>query len=163
MRKYTSKHEEHLSQPFQTKNKRFKIAVTFLTGFNGIFKVTNSNSRFCFKKSITDGDDFIQIIIPTGAHEIEYLDDEIKRFIIDEGHFTEAISPFTIKPSFTTLGSIFENVPQGPIISFVFDDIFEIFWDFVKLYYIKNIIYHVVELILCHSITFFSNVILLKR
>ena len=25
-------HEEHLSQPLQTKNKQFKIAVTFLTG-----------------------------------------------------------------------------------------------------------------------------------
>ena len=25
-------HEEHLSQPLQTKNKQFKTAVTFLTG-----------------------------------------------------------------------------------------------------------------------------------
>ena len=32
---------EHLSQPLQTNKKRFKIAVTFLTGFNGLFNVTN--------------------------------------------------------------------------------------------------------------------------
>ena len=27
-----STHEEHLSQPLQTNNKQFKVAVTFLTG-----------------------------------------------------------------------------------------------------------------------------------
>ena len=44
-----STHEEHLSQPLQTNNKQFKIAVTFPTGYNGIFNVTdkktNSTSR----------------------------------------------------------------------------------------------------------------------
>ena len=39
-----STHEEHLSQPLQTKNKQFKIAVTFLTGYIGILKVTGSNN-----------------------------------------------------------------------------------------------------------------------
>ena len=38
--------EEHFSQPLQTNNKQFKIAVTFLTGYNGIFNVTNSNKNF---------------------------------------------------------------------------------------------------------------------
>ena len=41
-----STHEEHLFQPLQTKNEQFKIAVTFLTCYNGIFNVTNSNSKF---------------------------------------------------------------------------------------------------------------------
>ena len=36
-----STHEEHLEQPLQTNNKQFKIAVTFLTAYNGIFNVTN--------------------------------------------------------------------------------------------------------------------------
>ena len=40
-----STHEEHLSQPLQT-NKQFKIAVTFLTGCNGIFNITNKNNKF---------------------------------------------------------------------------------------------------------------------
>ena len=35
-----SLHEENLSQPLQTNIKQFKIAVTLLTGYNGIFKVT---------------------------------------------------------------------------------------------------------------------------
>ena len=39
-----STHEDHLSQPLQTNNKQSKIAVTFLTGYNGIFSVTNSNN-----------------------------------------------------------------------------------------------------------------------
>ena len=34
-------HEEHLSQLLQTNNEQFKIEVTFLTVYNGIFNVTN--------------------------------------------------------------------------------------------------------------------------
>ena len=117
-----STHEEHLSQPLQTNNKQFKIAVTFLTGYNGIFNVTNSNNRFYFKKTITDDDGFIKITIPPGAYEIESLNNEIKRIIIDTEHYTEATYPFTIKPKFSTLGSIIEISPQGPIIRFMFDD-----------------------------------------
>ena len=40
-----STHEEHLTQLLQTNNKQFKVAVTFLTGFNGIFNVTSSNNK----------------------------------------------------------------------------------------------------------------------
>ena len=60
-----STHEEHLSESLQTNNKQFKIAVTFLTGYNGIFNVTNSNNKSYFKKTITKEEDFIQTTIPT--------------------------------------------------------------------------------------------------
>ena len=90
--------------------------------YNGFFNVTNKNNRFYFNKTITDQDGFIQVIIPPGAYEIEALNNEIKRIIIDEEHYTEANYPFKIKPNFSTLGSIIEISPQGPIISFVFDD-----------------------------------------
>ena len=53
-----STHEEHLAQPLQTNNKQFKIAVTFLSAYNGIFNVTNSNMNFFVKKSII-AEDFI--------------------------------------------------------------------------------------------------------
>ena len=66
--------------------------------------------------------DFIQIRIPEGAYEIESLNDEIKSIIIDKEHYTEATYPFSIKPYFSTLGSIIEIKPQGPIIGFVFED-----------------------------------------
>ena len=117
-----STHEEHLSQPLQTNNKQFKIAVTFLTGYNGFFNVRTENNKFLFLKSITDEDGHIQIIIPPGAYELESLNNETKRNIIDEGHYTEANYPFTTKPNFSTLGSIIEISPQGPIITFMFDD-----------------------------------------
>ena len=117
-----STHEEHLPQPLQTNKKQFKLTVTFLSGYNGIFSVTNSNNKFYFKKTITDEDGFVKITIPPGAYEIESLNDEIKRIIIDEEHYTEANYPFKIKPNFSTLGSIIEISPQGPIISFMFDD-----------------------------------------
>ena len=116
-----STHEEHLSQPLQTNNKQFKIAVTFLTGYNGIFNVANINNKFHFKKAIKD-EDFIQISIPPGAYEIESLDAEIKRIITEKGHYTESYYPFRIKSNFSTLGSIVEILTPGPMISFVFDD-----------------------------------------
>ena len=117
-----STHEEHLSQLLQTNNKQFKIAVTFLTGYNGIFNVTNENNKFFFLKSITDKDGYIIITIPPGAYEIESLNNEIKWINIDEEHYTEANYPFSIKPNFSTLGSIIEISTQGPVITFVPDD-----------------------------------------
>ena len=119
---YKSTHEEHLSQPLQINNKQFKIAVTFLTGYIGIFNVTSKNNNFYFIKSITDEDGYIQITIPPGAYEIESLNNEIKRIIIDKEHYTEANYPFSIKPNFSTLGSIIEISTQGPVITFIPDD-----------------------------------------
>ena len=116
-----STHEEHLSQPLQTNNKQFKIAVTFLTGYNSIFNITEKNNKFYFAKSISD-DGFITITIPPDPYEIEALNIEIRRIIIDEGHFTEDNHPFLIKPNFNTLGSIIEIFPTGPLISFIPND-----------------------------------------
>ena len=48
------------------------------------------------------------ISIPHGAYELEILDLENKRIIFEEGHITEAFYPFSIKPKFSTLGSIIE-------------------------------------------------------
>ena len=48
------------------------------------------------------------------------MNDEIKRILIDK-NYTEPKYPFTIKPNFSTLGSIITKSPQGPIIGFVFD------------------------------------------
>ena len=42
--------EESLSQPLQSIDKQFKIAVTILTGYNGIFNVTNKNICFYFAR-----------------------------------------------------------------------------------------------------------------
>ena len=50
------------------------------------------------------------------------MNNEIKRIIIDKGHYTEANYPFTIKLNFSTLGSIIEISTQGPVITFVPDD-----------------------------------------
>ena len=108
-------HEDHLFHPLQTNNKQFKMAVTFLSAFNGIFNVTNSNKKFYFLKSIND---HIQITIRPGVYEIEALNDEIKRIFIDQGHYTELDYPFHIKPDLNTLGSIIEISPQGPVITF---------------------------------------------
>ena len=117
-----STHEEHLYQLLQTNNKQFKIAVTSITGYNGIFNIRNENNKFYFKKTITNEEGFIQITISPAAYEIESLNKEIKRIIIDEGYYTETNYPFTTKPNFSTLGSIIEISPQGPINSFMFHD-----------------------------------------
>ena len=113
--------EEHLSQPISTNIKQFKIAITFLTGINGIFNVATSNNKFYFTKWITDKDGFVQLTIRQSSYELKSLSDEI-RIIIDEGHFTEADNPFTIKPNFSILGSIMEISKQESLISFLPDD-----------------------------------------
>ena len=50
------------------------------------------------------------------------MDDEIKRNIIEKGHYSESDYPISIKANFSTLGSIVEILTPGPQISFVFDD-----------------------------------------
>ena len=75
-------HEEHLYQPLQTKNEQFNLVVTFLTGYNGIFNLTNSNNKFYSMKTITNEKGLIQITTPPSAHEIEALDKKLKSIII---------------------------------------------------------------------------------
>ena len=113
-----STHEKHLFQQLQTKNKQFKTANTFLTDYNGVFNGTNSNKKLYFAKMITDKDGFLQITIPQNAFELESLTNEIRRIIIDEGHFTQTDYQFRIIPFFLTLGSIIEISEQGPLIRF---------------------------------------------
>ena len=115
-------HEEHLSQPLQTNNKQFNVAITFLTAYNGIFNVTNSNNKFYFTKSITDDNHYKMITIPPGNYKIEALNDEINRVIINDGHFNEENYPFVIKPNFSTLGSIVEILNAESAISFKSSD-----------------------------------------
>ena len=81
-----STHKEHLSHPLQTNNKQFKIVVNFLTAYNAIFNVTISNIKFYSMKSLTDEDGFNQITIPPSSYEIESLNNEIRRIIIDKVH-----------------------------------------------------------------------------
>ena len=47
-----STHEEHLSQPLESKNKHFEIAVVFLAAYNGFLNITSSNNKLYFMKSI---------------------------------------------------------------------------------------------------------------
>ena len=50
------------------------------------------------------------------------MNNEIKRIIINQEHYTETNYPFNIKPNFSTLGSIIEISAQGPAITFIPDD-----------------------------------------
>ena len=47
-----STNEEYLSQSLQTNNKRFKIDVTFLTAYNGIFNITKKIISFTSKNPL---------------------------------------------------------------------------------------------------------------
>ena len=114
-----STHGEHLSQPLQTNSKQFKIAVTFLTAYNGIFNISNENNRFYF---INPANKIVVITIPHGAYELENIDLEIKRIIIEEGHITENFYRFKIKAIFSTLGSIIEITDPNFSIDFTYDN-----------------------------------------
>ena len=41
-------HEENLSKPLNTNSKQFEVAVTFPTGYNSLFNVTNKKTNFIF-------------------------------------------------------------------------------------------------------------------
>ena len=77
-----STHEEHSSQPLETNNKQFKVAVTFLCGYNGIFNVTNKNKFILI--SVFEGAEYNVITIPPGAYELESLKKEIQLIINDK-------------------------------------------------------------------------------
>ena len=100
----------------------FKIAVTFLAGYNSLFFVTKSNNKIYFAKWIIDKDGCTQNTISQDAYEIESLNNEIKRIIFEEEYFTEIDYPITIKPNFSTLDSIIETSRQEPVITFLPDD-----------------------------------------
>ena len=124
-------HEEQLSVSLQSNNQQFKIAVTSLTGYNGIFKVTDKNNNFFSAKSINEKYGSIQILIPQGAYELESINDETKRITFDEGQFTEVDYPFKIKPNFSTIVSIINISRQKPLIScFLSDDSIQNFLGF---------------------------------
>ena len=88
-----STHEEHLPEPLQTNNKQFKIVITFLTGYNGIYNVADKNIKFYFKKSISDEAGFNQITTPQGSYELESLNKELKRFVLMKNIIQKLIIP----------------------------------------------------------------------
>ena len=47
------------------------------------------------------------------------MNNEIKRIVNNEEHYTESNYPFTIKPNVSTLGSIIEISTEGPVKTFV--------------------------------------------
>ena len=113
------KHKFHTLQPNQ---KQIKTAVTFWTGFNGIFDLTSTNTKFFCAKSNTDKYGFIWINNPPCADEIESLNREFEKSIIEAGLFTEDKYPITIKPNFSTFGSFKKFFRHEPLISAVPDD-----------------------------------------
>ena len=72
-------HEEKLQIPLHTNHRKFKIAVPFLTGYNGIFIITNKNSKFYY---LTPTNMLKEIILPPGKYAVvhEKKDDDINSF-----------------------------------------------------------------------------------
>ena len=76
-----SAHEENLSQTISTNIKQFQTAVTFLSGYNGIFNITTKTNKFYYTKTI-DNDDYSEGIIRPGAYELENLREKFKRILL---------------------------------------------------------------------------------
>ena len=85
-----SLHEENLHQPLKANNKHFKLAVTSVTVYSGIIKITNKIKKFYSAMSFFDKDSFIQIFPPPGAYELESSNDEVEIKFIEEDQFCEA-------------------------------------------------------------------------
>ena len=103
---------------------------------------------------------FVQTTNPQGAYETENLDNELKRYIIKEGYFTEGDYPFKIKPNFSSLCSVKEISWQKPLISFIPDDSIRDISGFNAITKkTKNLTYHLPRSPYYRSIIFSSNAI----
>ena len=71
--------EQNLDEKLQTYNKQFKIAITFLTGYNGFFNITDVNIKFFY---ITPEKMIVDFVIPKGANELEAIDLDINRLMV---------------------------------------------------------------------------------
>ena len=149
-------HEEHPNQPLQPNNEQLKKAVSFLTGYNGIFNVTSKNIKLFFLKANTDKDGYIQITTPPTAYDIKSLNTEIQRIIFEEEVFTEADYPFTTRPNFSKLGSNIERSSRRPQITFLPDDSIRNLFGFnATTIYEEQKTYHLIPFF--HLIKFSSN------
>ena len=112
------------------------------------------------QKTITNEGEFIQITIPPGVYEIESLISEFERIIIDKGSYTEDEYPFTLKPKFSTLGSVIEISPQGTIIGFLYDDSIRNLLGFHEtILYKKNLSPNRVDILSFDNIFFEINIV----
>ena len=157
-----SLNEEHLSQSLKTNSKQFEVAITFLTGHNGIYNVTSNTIKLFSANSITDKDGFIQPTIPPGAYEIANVNNEIKRIAFEESLLTEVYYSFTIKPDFSTLGSIIESSGQEPLISFTPNDsvLNNLSFDAITIYEEYNLLLNPVNILSSDNIfpeTYFAQ------
>ena len=118
-----------------------------LTGYNGIFNVTNKNNKFFSTKSIIDKDGFVQITIQSGYYAFENLNIEVKRITFEEGHSSDAVYSFTVKLNFLTLGSIIGFSRQEPLIAFNPDDSIRELLGFNPGINKRIIFYHLIQLI----------------
>ena len=117
--------------------------------------------KFYFATSISDEDGFIQKTIPPGAYELENLDNETERNIIEPGNLTAAKYPFKIQPSFSTLGStreISSRITSSQVVFFPDDSIRDLLgFKPVLLHEEKN--NHIILLMYYHLIIFSSKLI----
>ena len=109
--------EENFIEPLITNNKDFKTAITFLTGYNGNFNITEIDNKFY---CITPEKIIVDIVLEKGAYELEAMDLEIKRLMVLNGDSDGETIPITIKQDFSTQGSIMEIIDRWGIY-FTFD------------------------------------------
>ena len=104
-----STREEFLQIPLQTNHRKFKVAVTLLTGYNGIFNIIDKNYKFFY---LTHTNMPKEIIIPPDnvkkTDDITSFNTKIKELIVEVGDATGENYPFLIRPNFVNLGSIIE-------------------------------------------------------
>ena len=98
-----STHEERLSQPLQTNCNQFYFAISFLTGYNVVFKFTKKFELF--SAWTFDDNEYKESHVPTGVFELQSLNGDFTRKVIEK-NYAEKDFPFLSKLIFSTLGSI---------------------------------------------------------
>ena len=97
----TNYHRMNLTDSIDLSDGNYVIGVTSFNTYNSIFNVTSKNNRFIYYDSVMG---MKEIILLPGAYEIDQINAEISRQIMNESILSE--SPITIEADTSTLRSI---------------------------------------------------------
>lgn len=103
----TTNFTTNLSPPIHLdSNKEYEAALLSINLFNSIPNITEKNN--VFRYSINNGQTISRINLNTGSYELQAINDEIQRIMIERGHFNTATNEayISISPHISELKSI---------------------------------------------------------
>ena len=111
---YTNEYRMDLQDSIDLSDGNYVIGVTSFNTYNSIFNITSKNNKIVY----FDGSNWKELVFPSGAYEIEQINDEIARQLSIELDLRDpSESPIQLEANTATLHSII-NLADGYKIDF---------------------------------------------